>query len=153
MLMLNAPQRDLLRDKGTTLGRALIGFLFFMSGVGIVLGGPSNTATYFTTLGIPVAGLLVWLVVIVKVVAGGAVMIGKRVGLASAVLIGFTFLATIIGHAGMSNMAPFDLTAILKNLAIIGGLLYLMAYGPGGSNTKFAPTNDDKNGDGMPDVM
>lgn len=153
MLMLNAPQRDLLRDKGTTLGRALIGFLFFMSGVGIVLGGPSETSMYFDTLGLPLAGLLVWLVIVIKIVAGAAIIIGKRVGLASAVLIGFTALATLIGHAGLNDMAPFDMISILKNLAIIGGLLYLMSYGPGGSNTKFAPTNDDKNGDGMPDVM
>ena len=132
--MLNEPQRDLVRDKGTKLGRILIGFLFFMSGLSILIGGPSNTAAWFDSIGIPMATLTVWLVIILKLGAGSAIMIGKRVGLASALLIGFTILATLIAHMDFSD--PMQLTQTLKNLAIIGGLLYLMAYGPGGTNTK-----------------
>lgn len=137
-LMLNEPQRDLVRDKGTKLGRILIGFLFFMSGVGIILGGPAATASWYDAAGIPLAGLVVWLVVLLKIGAGTAIMIGKRVGLASALLIGFTILATLIAHMDFSD--PMQLTQALKNLAIIGGLLYLMAYGPGGTNTKLTHT-------------
>lgn len=138
--MLNEPQRDLVRDKGTKLGRILIGFLFFMSGVGILMGGPANTADWFDTIGIPMAGLVVWLVILLKLGAGGAIMIGKRVGLASALLIGFTVFATLIAHTDFSD--PTQLTQALKNLAIVGGLLYLMAYGPGGTNTKLAPARE-----------
>ena len=152
MLMLNAPQRDLLRDKGTILGRALIGLLFVVSGIGMLM-NPAMSTGYFTAVGIPLAGLVVWLVILIKIAAGVAVIIGKRVGLASAVLLAYTALATIVGHVGLTDMAPFDINAILKNLAIIGGLLYLLSYGPGGSNTRFSPTADDKDGDGMPDVM
>ncbi|MCB9815691.1 DoxX family protein [Candidatus Nomurabacteria bacterium] len=152
MLMLKAPQRDLLRDRGTILGRSLIGLLFAVSGIGMLM-TTSDTAMNFSNLGIPLAGLVVWITIVVKIVSGTAVIIGHRVGLASAVLIAYTALATLIGHVGLSDSAPFDITQIMKNLAIIGGLLYLMSYGPGGSNTKFAPTEDDKDGDGMPDVM
>lgn len=137
MLMLSAPQRDLVRDKGTKLGRVLLGLLFFASGLSMLLvQGPAATADFFSSFGLPMVGLLVWLVIIVKIVAGGAIMLGKRVGLASAVLIGFTVLTTLIAHANFSE--PGQLTDALKNLAIIGGLLYLMAYGPGGSNTRLA---------------
>ncbi len=83
------------------------------------------------------AGLAVWVVIAVKVVAGGAIIIGKRVGLASATLIGFTILATLTAHMDFSD--PMQQTQALKNLAIIGGLLYIMSYGPGGSNAKLAP--------------
>lgn len=150
MLMLKAPQRDLLRDKGTILGRVLVGALFVGTGLGM-LADPAMTSGYFASVGVPLAGLTVWLVVIIKIVAGGAIIVGKRVGLASAVLIAFTALATIIGHVGFSANAPFDTVAVLKNLGIIGGLLYLMSFGPGGSNTRLTSTENDKNGDGVID--
>jgi putative oxidoreductase len=126
--MLTAPQRDIIREKGTLIGRVLLGLLFFWSGVGILfIQGPANTAAFYDGLGLPMAGFLVWLVIILKIVAGGAVMIGKRVGLASAALIIFTFLTILIAHRDISDINLF------KNLAIIGGLLQLMAYGPGGT--------------------
>jgi putative oxidoreductase len=131
MLMLSEPQRDLVRDKGTKLGRILIGFLFFSGGLSMLfIMGPAATAAYFTTLGVPMAGILVWAVIGLKIVAGGAIMLGKRVGLASASLVAFTALATMLAHQS------FEDVNLTKNLAIIGGLLYLMAYGPGGSNTR-----------------
>jgi len=131
MLMLSEPQRDLVRDKGTKLGRILIGFLFFSSGLSMLfVTGPADVALYFAGLGVPLASLLVWVVIILKIVAGGAIIIGKRVGLASASLVAFTAIATMLAH---QNFEDVNMT---KNLAIIGGLLYLMAYGPGGSNTR-----------------
>ena len=130
MLMLSAPQRDLVRDKGTKVGRMLIGLLFFASGLGMLLvTGPAATALYFASLGVPLAGLIVWLVMAVKILGGLAIILGYRVGLAAATLLLFTFVATIAAHRDFAD------PNLLKNLAIMGGLLYLMAYGPGGSNT------------------
>jgi len=128
--MLSAPQRDLVRDKGTKVGRMLIGLLFFASGLSMLLvTGPAVVADEFTSLSIPLAGLVVWLVMAVKVIAGLAIILGYRVGLAASALLLFTFVATITAHRDFAD------PSLLKNLAVIGGLLYLMAYGPGGSNT------------------
>ncbi|USN92020.1 MAG: DoxX family protein [Candidatus Nomurabacteria bacterium] len=132
MLMLSEPQRDLVRDKGTKFGRMLIGLLFVLSGI-FMLMNTTGTISYFVNVGVPLAEFTIWLVILVKVVCGGAIIIGKRVGLASAILIGFTVLASIIGHSTI--MDP----GLLKNFAVIGGLLYLMAFGPGGTNIKLAP--------------
>ena len=135
--MLTEPQRDLVRDKGTILGRVLMGLLFFGSGLGMLfMNGPANTAMFFETVGIPMAGVVVWLVIILKLVAGGAIILGRHVGLAAAVLIGFTILTTLIAHRDLAD------PGLLKNLAVIGGLLYLMAYGPGGSNTEKLTTKE-----------
>lgn len=135
--MLSAPQRDLVRDKGTKLGRILMGLLFFASGATMLLmQGPSNVAGYFASLGLPMSGVLVYLVIALKLVAGGAIMAGVRVGLAAAALISFTALATIIAHRDFADPNLF------KNLAIIGGLLYLMAYGPGGHHTEELATKE-----------
>lgn len=134
MLMLTAPQRDLVRDKGTKVGRMLIGLLFFAGGLNMLLmQGPAAIADYFASLGIPLAGIVVWFVIAVKILAGLAIILGYRVGLAAAALIAFTAAATIAAHSDFSD--SMQMTAALKNLAIIGGLMYLMAYGPGGSNT------------------
>jgi len=134
--MLSSGQRDLVRDKGTVLGRALIGLLFFASGLSMAFsGGAGFLAGSLDFLG-PLATVVAWAGIILKIVAGAAIIIGKRVGLASALLIIFTVVATIIAHLDWSD--PNEITATLKNLAVIGGLMYLMAYGPGGSNTKLA---------------
>tara|TARA_B100000508_G_scaffold88136_1_gene68603 strand:- start:273 stop:569 length:297 start_codon:yes stop_codon:yes gene_type:complete len=97
---------------------------------------------FMESMGVPLAGIVVWLVMAAKIGAGGAIILGKRVGLAAAVLIGFTVLATLVAH-----VSPFDEISVLKNLAIIGGLLYLMAYGPGGSNTTSLATHHDQGGE------
>lgn len=146
-LMLSESQRDLVRDKGTKFGRFLMGLLFFSSGLGMLLAqGPDNVAMYFTSLGVPFAAVLVYPVIALKVFGGLAIMLGYRVGLASAALIGFTAAATMVAHRDFNDPNLF------KNLAIIGGLMYMMAYGPGGMHTKrFAPTMKDMDGNGVPD--
>lgn len=134
-LMLSDTQRDLVRDRGTRVGRALMGLLFFAGGLSMLLiTGPAATMMYFASLGIPAAGIVVWLVIVLKITAGLAIIVGYRVGLASASLIGFTALATLVAHLDFSD--PQQISAMLKNLAIIGGLLYLMAYGPNGTYTR-----------------
>ena len=147
MLMMTTSQRDLVRDRGTVFGRFLIGLLFFGGGMSMLLvEGPANVALYFTSLGLPYASLLVWPVIALKIVAGLAIILGYRVGLASASLIGFTAAATMVAHRDFADSNLF------KNLAIIGALMYLMAYGPGGALTRrFAPTMEDMDGDGIPD--
>ncbi|MBP6924609.1 MAG: DoxX family protein [Candidatus Pacebacteria bacterium] len=132
--MISESHLELVRTKGSKFGRVLMGLLFFVSGLSILLspGGPTATAGYFTSLGVPVAGLLVWVVIALKLVAGGAIMIGKRTTEAAAALIVFTLIATLLAHLDFAD--PMQMTQALKNLAIVGGLLYLMAFGPHGTN-------------------
>jgi putative oxidoreductase len=138
-MMLSASHRNVMQTKGVVIGRVLLGFMFFFSGVGILLGDPTNTAGFYDSLGLPLAGLLVWLVIILKIGAGGALMLGKCVGKASAVLIGFTLLATLIAHTDIEDPNLF------KNLAIVGGLLYVIAFGPGKWNDPVADTSTESN--------
>ncbi|MEM9336324.1 MAG: DoxX family protein [Patescibacteria group bacterium] len=125
-MMMDDAHRAMLRKNGTLVGRILMGLLFFGSGLSILLmTGVSGTASYFSSIGIPMAGIVAWLVVVLKIVAGGALIAGFRSGLAAASLILFTAAATVIAHLDLNDPGLF------KNLAIIGGLLYVMAYGPG----------------------
>ncbi len=130
--MLSSSQRAFIQTKGVVAGRVLIGALFLISGISMFLadGGPTASAGYYTKLGLPMAEILVWLVAILKVVAGGLVVIGRHVGAAAAALILFTLGTILAAHRELGDIDQ------LKNLAIIGGLLYVMAFGPGQSSVK-----------------
>lgn len=123
---------ELVRTKGSKMGRVLMGLLFLVSGLAMAMDS-AGAAGYFAMLGIPMADILVWLVVLVHVVAGGAIVLGKRTTEAAAVLIIFTLIATLLAHIS-PDVDPTFPTGMLKNLAIVGGLLYLMAFGPHGMN-------------------
>ncbi len=123
--MLNDSQRKLVKTYGVTLGRMLMGVLFFSGGISMALGGVENTAGYFASVGLPMAGILVYAVIGLKVVAGGALMVGYRTGLAAGSLIIFTLLTIPIAHGSIEDIN------LWKNLAIVGGLLYALAYGAG----------------------
>lgn len=128
-LMLTDEHRLLLRKNGITAARIALGFLFFFTGLGMLLkaGGLSYATSMISSLGFPMgmAMLVAFLVALVKIVAGGALIVGYRTGLAAAALIGFTLLATLLVHLDVNDVNLF------KNLAIVGGLLYAMTYGPG----------------------
>lgn len=123
----------MLQTKGVVLARVLVGLLFVIGGLSMLM-GPDGTAGYFTAMGVPMAGVLVWVVIAVKILGGAAIIIGKRVGIAAGALIVFTILATVIGHRDIAD--PMQLTQALKNLSIIGGLIYVMAYGAGSMEAK-----------------
>ncbi len=134
--MIKESHLEIVRTHGSKLGRVLMGLLFFVSGLlMLTVQGPDMVAGYFTSLGIPMAGVVVWLVIITKVVAGGAIVIGKKTTEAAAVLIVFTLIATLLAHMSPDQDAMFP-NGLLKNLAVVGGLLYLMAFGPHGMNVK-----------------
>lgn len=124
----------MLRKNGILLARFMLGSLFFFSGLGIVLGGLTGTAGMISSLGIPAATLFAVVIAFIKVVGGLCLMIGYRTGLAAASLIAFTLAATIAFHLapipGGGGIFGFQVD-LWKNLSIIGGLLYAMAYGPG----------------------
>lgn len=109
----------------TTLGRILMGLLFFFSGIGILTQGVDGTAGMIASKGMPLAMLITWAVVVLKLAAGGALMLGYKAKEAALALIVFTALATLLFHLNLQDIGLF------KNLAIMGGLMYVIAYGPG----------------------
>ena len=132
--MFSESHLEIIRTHGSKLGRILMGLLFFVSGLLMLfVQGPDNVAGFLTSLGVPMATLLVWPVILVKIIAGGAIVIGKRTTEAAAALILFTLIATLLAHMS-PEVDPTFPTSMLKNLAIVGGLLYLMAFGPHGMN-------------------
>lgn len=114
-----------LRTHGAMVGRMLIGLLFLFSGVGIVMNGVDGFVGMIEARGLPMASLLAWIVVLIKIAAGGALMLGYKTKEAALALLIFTLLATVFYHMNLDDMNLF------KNLAIAGGLMYVYIYGPG----------------------
>lgn len=152
--MLQESHRHMFRTHGTMIGRMLLGLLFLFSGIGMIMmlvgdEGLSGTITYYSSLGLPLAGLLVYLVILFKVVAGGALILGIKTDYAALALIVFTVLTILLAHLSLEDINLF------KNLAIIGGLLYVLAYGPGEgwslkTKTTEAPLMDMERNDPTP---
>lgn len=114
-----------LRTHGAMVGRMLIGLLFLFSGVGIVMNGVDGFVGMIEARGLPMASLLAWIVVLIKIAAGGALILGYKTKEAALALLIFTLLATVFYHMNLDDMNLF------KNLAIAGGLMYVYIYGPG----------------------
>ncbi len=125
-MMMTDAQRALLRTHGVLVGRVLLGLLFFVTGMQMFLGGVPGVGGMLATKGLPAAGLIAWAVVFVKVFGGAGLILGYRVGLSAMALFVFTFLTIVVVHNNAAEMG-----AALKNLSIMGGLLYVMAFGPG----------------------
>ena len=109
------------------VGRVLIGLLFVSSAMKF-MSVPMVTG-YIASVGIPGAAAVFWLSTIVEVGAGLMLILGFRTRLAAWALFVFTGLTIVFFHNDVADQAQF--TAALKNLAIMGGLLYVIMWEAG----------------------
>lgn len=107
------------------LGRILLGALFVFSGLGKVM-DPAGTAAFMEAES-PFPGSMAVGVGAFEIVAGLILASGFMTRIASLALIGFTALATLFFHEQVTDQLQAAMA--LKNLAIIGGLLMVFAYG------------------------
>lgn len=118
------------------IGRILLGALFVLAGLGKVM-DPAGTAAYMEAES-PFPGSLAVAAGVFEIVAGLILASGFMTRLASVVLIGFTLLATLFFHEQVTDQT--QATMALKNLAIIGGLAMVFAYGQ--LRTQIGETNE-----------
>ena len=115
------------------VGRILLAVIFLLSGIGKIT-GYAATAGYMASKGLPMVGILLPLTILVEV--GGALLLilGWKARWGAVVLFLFLIPTTLIFHAfwGLdAQAAQMQQINFLKNLAIMGGMLMLFAYGPG----------------------
>src|SRR5712691_7424021 len=120
-------------DAFALVGRILLGWLF------LVFAWPNVISTagfvgYLTALKVPSPQYFVWIATIAEFVIGITLILGiaTRYG----ALLGFVFvvIATALAHRYWEYPMPRQMTEyfhLLKNLAIIGGLLLLFVTGAG----------------------
>jgi putative oxidoreductase len=107
-------------------GRILLSVLFVVSGVGKI-GAYSGTAAYMASAGVP--GALLPIVIALEVLGAVAIVLGWKTRPVAALLAGFTLLSAALFHNNFADQVQSIM--FLKNLAIAGGFLLLIARGAG----------------------
>jgi len=107
-------------------GRVLMAVLFLLSGLGKI-GAYSATAAYMTAFGVPAALLPV--VIATELLGSLAIMLGWKTRTAALLLAGFCLLTATIFHHNFADQQ--QMIHFLKDLAIAGGFLVLLANGAG----------------------
>lgn len=115
------------------LGRVLLAAVFVYSGLG-KLTGFQGAVGYIASAGLPMPQVLAVASIIVEFIGGLALLIGFRARWAALVFVLFIIVITPIFHNFWSGAAAGAMNQQInftKNIAIIGGMLMVMAFGPG----------------------
>jgi putative oxidoreductase len=118
------PGRRAMSMIAAALGRILLALLFVISGVQKVF-DPSGAAQALAGAGLPSNWALA--TGIFELVAGLLLAIGLMSRIVSILLFGFVALTIFFFHNQVTD--PVQGAAALKNLAVMGGLLMVFAYG------------------------
>ncbi|HET7202501.1 MAG TPA: DoxX family protein [Steroidobacteraceae bacterium] len=106
-------------------GRVLISAMFLTAGLAKI-GGYAGTQAYMASVGVP--GALLPLVIALEVLGAIAIIVGYRTRIVAAGLAVFTVVAAVLFHSGDDQVQQLF---FVKNLAIAGGFLFLVARGAG----------------------
>ena len=108
------------------IGRVLLAFIFILAGAQKIT-GYAGTAGYMEAFGVP--GILLPLVIATELGLGLMLAVGFKARLAALGLAGFSLIAGLLFHFNPADQMQTIL--LLKNIAIAGGLLTVVAHGPG----------------------
>ena len=121
-----ASSQSTLRNVAELGGRVLLSVLFLISGLGKI-GAYTGTAAYMSALGVP--GALLPAVIATEVLGAIALIVGWKTRVTAFLLAGFTLLTALVFHRNLADQ--IQAIMFLKNVAISGGLLLLVAHGAG----------------------
>jgi putative oxidoreductase len=107
-------------------GRILISLIFLLSGLHKI-GGYAATQGYMAAMGVP--GALLPLVIALEVGGSIAIILGYRTQLFAFLLAGFSIVSALLFHRALGDQVQFIM--FMKNLAMAGGFLFLVARGAG----------------------
>lgn len=106
------------------IGRIFLSALFILAGFGKA-GDIAGTGAYLASVGLPPN--FAWPAAIFEIVAGFFILFGIFTRLTALVLAAFCLLTALMFHNEFSD--PTQVALFLKNIAIAGGFLMLVAYG------------------------
>ena len=110
------------------LGRLLIALIFVLSGLSKIA-APANTIAYIQSAGAPFAPAAFDVAATVELIGGLALLVGFQTRLVAAALAIFTLAAAVLFHNNLADQN--QMIHFMKNLAITGGLLQVVAFGAG----------------------
>lgn len=123
-----------MKDVASLIGRFLVVALFLFAGYNKFM-GLDGTAKFIASKGLPQPQLLAMAAAAVEVLAAVLVIVGFKARYAALLLALFTVVVTPIFHDYWNLADPQRYPQYLnfwKNMAMLGGLLLIVAHGPGG---------------------
>ena len=107
------------------IGRIFISLIFLISGYNKIF-NYENTVTWMEGFGVP--GFLLWPTIILEIILPILIIIGYRTRVSAIILAVFCILTAFIFHFDFTNQ--MQTIALLKNLALAGGFIFLAVNGP-----------------------
>ena len=115
------------------VGRVLLAIIFIKAGWGKI-GGFEATAGYMASKGLPMVQVLLVLTILVELGGGLLLAIGYKARWAALAIFLFLVPVTVMFHPfwGIpAEQVQNQMNHFLKNVAIMGGMLMVFAFGPG----------------------
>lgn len=113
----------------TLIGRVLLGLIFLVSGINKIA-DPQGTQQYMTMMGMTWMTTLFYIGAVAVELAGAiSLLLGYRAKAGGWLLFLFLIPTTLIFHTNVAD--PNQMIHFLKNVAMMGGLLYVARYGAG----------------------
>ena len=115
------------------VGRILLSLIFIVSGVGKIFSF-AQTAGYMGSVGLPMTEILLIGTIIIEVIGGLMILLGWGARWAALVIFLWLIPTTFLFHAFWAVPAEQmqgQMNNFMKNVAIMGGMLYVWAFGSG----------------------
>ena len=120
-------------DALSLIGRIFLAVIFLVSGFGKI-GGFEGLIGAIASKGFPMPQVFAVATIIIEVGAGLMLVFGWKARWAAFLLAAFTAIVTFFFHnfwAAPEAQKYMEQITFMKNLALIGGFLLVMAFGPG----------------------
>lgn len=127
-----------IRQYSPLVGRILIATIFVIYGFekmfGFMGGGFAATSGAIASKGLPVPDVLTAVTILIEAGGGLMILVGFKARLAALAIFLFIIPTTYYFHPVWADMS--QLSSFLKNVALMGTMLYIMAYGSGPHSLK-----------------
>ena len=123
-----------LQNPLSLIGRALLALLFIPAGFSKIAGF-SGTVGYIASKGVPLPEVAAALAIAIELGLGLLLLVGFQARWAALGIAIFTFVISFIFHnfwGVPAEQVMAQQQAFFKNIAVVGGLLMVVAFGPGG---------------------
>ncbi len=110
------------------IGRIFIAAIFLISGIGKLM-APGATMAYIGSLGLPAPALGLVGALVLELAGAVLLVVGYRTRLIALLLAAYAVVTALIFHHALADQN--QMFHFLKNLAMAGGLLQVVAFGAG----------------------
>lgn len=124
---------EIVKNYGPLVGRILLALIFMISGLDKI-GGFSEVAGYMAGKGVPLAEVALALSIVIEVGGGLMLILGWKARWAATAIFLWLIPVTLMFHnfwAADAAQYQNQFNHFMKNVTIMGGMIYVMAFGAG----------------------